>query len=108
MPPFGGKDTLRGLDDLRFRDANAWLLSAEYRWEALSGVYLALIYDRGGVAPRFRRLAVANADDSIGASVRVGTDSAIFVRAEAAFRTREGRRFLVGVGGPLKLDRLLR
>jgi hypothetical protein len=108
MQPFGGKDTLRGFDDLRYRDANVWLLTAEYRWEALSGLYLAVIYDRGGVAPRFRRLSIVDADHSFGGSVRVGTESAIFLRAEAAFRTREGGRFLVGFGGPLKFDRLLR
>lgn len=108
MRPFGGKDTLRGVNDLRFRDANAWIGTAEYRWEAVSGVDLALFYDRQGVAPRFKALSLRNAKDTYGVGVRAGTDSAIFLRAEMAFGGDEGGRYYVAFSAPLKIERWLR
>lgn len=108
MPLVGGMNSVRGFDDLRFRDANAWVLTAEYRWEAISGVGLALLYDLGGVAPRFRDLSIGRADDAFGFGVRVGTDTAIFLRAEVAYGAREGSRWFVGLNTPLKVERYLR
>lgn len=108
MTPFGGGDSLRGFDDLRFRDTNAWLLTTEYRWEAVSGVDLMVFYDRGGVAPRFKDLSVAGADGAYGVGLRAGTDSAIFFRVEAAFGGREGARWFVGLNTPMRLERFLR
>lgn len=108
MPAFGGKDTIRGVNDLRFRDANALVMTTEYRWEAISGVDLALFYDRGGVAPRFSDLPVRRGTGSYGLGVRAGTDSAIFLRAEMAFGGGEGARYYVAFSGPLKIEQWLR
>jgi hypothetical protein len=108
MLPFGGKDSIRGFDDLRFRDTNGWVINGEYRWEAFTGVDLALFYDRGGVAPRFRELSIRSMRQSYGLGVRLGTPETIFMRAEVAFGSGEGVNCYVAFGGPLKLERVLR
>jgi hypothetical protein len=108
MPSLGGMDSHHGFDYLRFRDANTWIFSAEYRWEAIAGMDLAVLYDRGGVAPRFTELSLSDAEDAYGAGVRVGTESAIFLRAEVAVGTREGARWFIGASAPFKLQRFLR
>jgi hypothetical protein len=108
MPSLGGMDSHHGFDNLRFRDANTWIFSAEYRWEAIAGMDLAVLYDRGGVASRFSNLSLSDAEDAYGAGVRVGTESAIFLRAEVAVGVREGARWFIGASAPLKLERFLR
>lgn len=108
MPPFGGGDSVRGLDELRFRDASSWIFTVEYRWEAMTGMDLALFYDRGGVAPRLTKLSMAAAYDSYGVGVRLSTGRTIFMRAEASFGGGEGTRGFVGFSGPMKLERFLR
>jgi hemolysin activation/secretion protein len=108
MPSLGGMDSHHGFDHLRFRDANTWIFSAENRWEAIAGMDLAVFYDRGGVAPRFTDLSLSDAEDAYGAGVRVGTESAIFLRAEVAVGAREGTRWFIGASAPFKLDRFLR
>ena len=50
MPTLGGSTTLRGFSEFRFRDRNAFLINAEYRWEAFSGLDMALFGDWGDVA----------------------------------------------------------
>jgi hypothetical protein len=107
-PTFGGGDSMRSLDDLRFRDASSWILTLEYRWEAITGVDLAVYHDRGGMAPRFESLSLADADDCVGLAVRLTTGRVIFARAEVSFLGREGVRGLIGFSAPLKLERFLR
>lgn len=108
MPGFGGGDSLRGLDDMRLRDASSWIATVEYRWEAMTGVELAVFYDRGGVASRFTSLSIADGYGSYGAGVRLSTGRAIFLRAEASLGGPEGARGVVGFSGPMKLERFLR
>ena len=55
MPTLGGSTTLRGFSEFRFRDTNAFMLNAEYRWEAFSGMDMALFSDWGNVAPDLGR-----------------------------------------------------
>ena len=106
--PFGGTDTIRGFNDLRFRDTNAWVFNAEYRWEAFSGLDMALFYDLGDVAPRFGDLSIRDAKDSYGLGFRFGTNQAVFLRAEIAFGSGEGTRYYVAFSGPLRIERFLR
>jgi len=108
MPALGGKDTLRGLLDYRFRDHNWMLLNAEYRWEAVTGVEMALFYDIGDVKRRWSSLSLADARSSYGVGARFGTTSAIVLRTEVAFGSGEGTRAYVAVGAPLKVERYLR
>ena len=108
MAPLGGRDSIRGFDDLRFRDANAWLVNTEYRWEAMTGVDLAVFYDRGAVAPRLEDLSWRKAHESYGAGVRLGTAQSVVMRAEVAFGSREGVNVYIAMGAPLRVERFLR
>ena len=56
MPTLGGGNTLRGYNDYRFRDRNAALVSAEYRWPVFRMMDAALFADAGSVAPTARGL----------------------------------------------------
>jgi hypothetical protein len=108
MPAFGGRDTVRGFLDYRFRD-RAWaLLNAEYRWEAVSGVEMALFYDVGDVKPRVESLSLRDVRSSYGLGVRFHTTSSIFMRTEVAFGSGEGTRAFVAFGAPLRVERYLR
>jgi Omp85 superfamily domain len=108
MPAFGGRDTVRGFLDYRFRD-RAWaLLNAEYRWEAVSGVEMAMFYDVGDVKPRVESLSLRDVRSSYGLGVRFHTSSSIFMRTEVAFGSGEGTRAFVAFGAPLRVERYLR
>lgn len=108
MPAFGGRDTVRGFLDYRFRD-RAWaLLNAEYRWEAVSGVEMAMFYDVGDVKPRVESLSLRDVRSSYGLGVRFHTASSIFMRTEVAFGSGEGTRAFVAFGAPLRVERYLR
>lgn len=49
METLGGRDTLRGFQNYRFRDRNQIYFSGEYRWEGNPAVELAVFYDTGKV-----------------------------------------------------------
>ena len=55
MQPFlGGRRTLRGYDDQRFRGPHLLLLQAEYRFEVWPALDMAVFYDAGKVAAAAR------------------------------------------------------
>jgi len=108
MLPLGGTDSIRGFTDFRFRDLNAVLFNAEYRWEAFSGMDMALFYDVGTVARRRSDLGSDGWKRSWGIGLRFNTYRSIFMRTEVAFGSGEGTRFFVAFGGPLRLQRYLR
>ena len=64
-PTVGGSDTLRSASDFRFRDRNAAVLNVEYRWEAFSGLDMALFTDLATVAPRFSDLEFARREGGL-------------------------------------------
>ncbi len=98
MPTIGGSTTLRGFRDLRFRDAASVLFNAEYRWEALSGIDLAVFYDVGDVAPEWDRLAVNGLKTSYGMGVRVHTGRRVFLRIDVGAGGGEGVRLFIKLG----------
>jgi len=98
MPTIGGSTTLRGFRDLRFRDATFALFNAEYRWEALSGIDLALFYDMGDVAPEWDRLGVNGLKTSYGFGVRMHTGRRVFLRVDVGAGGGEGRRVFIKLG----------
>jgi hypothetical protein len=108
MPAFGGRDTVRGFVDYRFRDLTWALVNAEYRWEAVSGVEMAMFYDVGDVKPRWKSLSLRDVRSSYGVGVRFHTTSSIFMRTEVAFGSGEGTRFYVAFGAPLRVEPYLR
>jgi Omp85 superfamily domain len=89
QPTLGGARALRGFREFRFRDQNAVLVSAEYRWEAWWALDGALFVDAGTVAPERRKLSLGNFDASYGIGFRLHSNSAFVARLDLAF-SREG------------------
>jgi hypothetical protein len=108
MLPLGGKDSIRGFADFRFRDLKAVLFNVEYRWEAVGGVDMALFYDVGDARPEWRALTWGGLKQSYGIGFRFNTYKSIFLRTEIAFGSGEGTRTIVAFGAPLRLERYLR
>jgi hemolysin activation/secretion protein len=99
MPSLGGKDTLRGFRNYRFRGPHSLLLQAEYRWEIWSALEGALFYDAGKVVFARRDLTLKGLEHAYGFGFRFNTDSAVIVRFDAAFGSRDGKRLHMALGG---------
>jgi hypothetical protein len=108
LPSVGGRDTIRAYNDFRFRDTNALVFNAEYRWEAFSGMDMALFYDLGNAKPSWRAMSVRDMRKSYGLAFRFNTYQAVFMRAEIAFGGDEGTRAFVAFGGPLRFEQFIR
>ncbi|HTI52273.1 MAG TPA: BamA/TamA family outer membrane protein, partial [Planctomycetaceae bacterium] len=89
QPTLGGARALRGFREFRFRDQNAVLVSAEYRWEAWWALDGALFVDAGTVAPERQKLSLRNFDASYGIGFRLHSNRAFVARLDLAF-SREG------------------
>ena len=94
MPALGGADDLRGFDEFRFRDRNMVVLNAEYRWEAFSGLDMALFVDAGQVAARARDFNLNNFKTAAGFGFRFNTAKSVFLRADIGFSEEGARLFL--------------
>ena len=95
MPTLGGGDLLRGYPSYRFRDRNALLLTAEYRWAVHSMIDVAAVYEAGAVAPTARGLDWDALAHSVGGGIRVHSRTAGVMRVDLA-RGREGLHFSIG------------
>lgn len=90
LPTIGGSDTLRSASDFRFRDRAVAVLNLEYRWEAFSGLDMALFSDFGAVAPRVRDLEFADLRGAYGIGLRFNTYKSVFLRLDVAAGGSEG------------------
>ena len=99
MPTLGGKDTLRGFHEYRFRGPHGLLLQGEYRFEIWSGLDAALFYDAGKVALRRSQLDFKNLESDYGFGFRFNTDRGIVARVDAAFGSRDGKHLWIVFGG---------
>ncbi len=99
MPTLGGKDTLRGFHEYRFRGPHALLLQGEYRFEIWSGLDAALFYDAGKVTLRRSQLDLNNLESDYGIGFRFNTDQGIVARVDAAFGSRDGKHLWIVFGG---------
>jgi hypothetical protein len=99
MPFLGGKDSLRGFRDYRFRGPHSLLLQGEYRWEIWSGLEGALFYDTGKVAMERRDLGVKGLQHAYGFGFRFNTDEAVVMRFDAAFGSIDGKHLHISFGG---------
>ena len=85
MSPFvGGSHTLRGFDNFRFIGEDAFLLSAEYRWEPVPPVEFALFVDTGVVTGLSGRFDFDKLQTNWGASLRLKTRFAYLFRLDWA------------------------
>src|SRR5262249_2284795 len=85
QPTVGGADDLRGFRDYRFRDRNVALVNAEYRWEAVEGLDLALFTDAGQVAARPTDLKLSRMQASYGLGFRFNTSKNVVLRMDIGF-----------------------
>jgi hypothetical protein len=83
-PTLGGSDSLRSVADYRFRDNNTLSINVEYRWEAFSGLDMALFTDWGKVAPRAGDLDFSDLERAFGIGMRFNTYKSVFLRIDAA------------------------
>lgn len=91
-PTIGGGDSLRSASDYRFRDRNVAVMNFEYRWEAFSGLDMALFSDFGTVAPRLSGLEFSRIRGAYGIGLRFNTYKAVFLRLDVAAGGSEGIR----------------
>lgn len=91
-PTVGGSDSLRSASDFRFRERNAAVANFEYRWEAFSGLDMALFSDFAAVAPRLAGLEFADLRGAYGIGLRFNTYKAVFLRLDVAAGGSEGIR----------------
>ena len=91
-PTIGGSHTVRSYRELRFRDATYVLLNGEYRWEAFSGLDLALFWDGGDVGTTLEQIRLDELKTGWGFGLRFNTVRRIFMRIDAGFGGPEGPR----------------
>jgi Omp85 superfamily domain len=90
QPTLGGGDSLRSVGDYRYRDRNVFSGNAEYRWEAFSGLDMALFSDFGTVAPRLSDLRFSDLLGAYGIGFRFNTYKAVFFRFDVAGGGNDG------------------
>jgi hypothetical protein len=98
MPTLGGSDSLRSVADYRFRDNNVLSINLEYRWEAFSGLDMALFTDWGKVAARAADLDFADLERAYGIGFRFNTFKSVFLRIDAALAGADTPRFFIKFG----------
>ena len=89
QPVLGGSDDLRGFRPFRFADKNMLNLTAEYRWEAFSGLDMAIFFDSGKVFPRHGQLNLSHMEGCGGFGLRFNVQNRTFIRMDFGW-SREG------------------
>jgi len=84
-PTLGGSTSHRGFNDFRFRDDSAVNVNVEYRWEAFSGLDMALFTDWGTVAPNVGQLKWSELENAYGIGFRFNTAEAVWFRVDLGF-----------------------
>lgn len=98
QPTLGGSRSLRGYERQRFRDTNALLLQAEYRYVVNPFVSGALFAEAGQVAPAWRAMRADRLRGGVGFGLRAGYRELVVLRADVAFGG-EGPRLIVALSG---------
>ena len=98
LPYIGGSDTVRGFREFRFRDENAAYVNAEYRWEAFSGLDMALFVDAGKVAHDWEDINFTDLETSYGVGFRFNTYKSVFLRLDIGTGGGEGTRIFFKFG----------
>ena len=97
-PTIGGSTSQRGFNDFRFRDDAVVYFNAEYRWEAFSGLDMALFSDWGTVAPNVGQPeAVASSKNAYGIGFRFNTDKTVLLPRRHRIRRRRRHPILLQV-----------
>ena len=86
-----GAAALRGYREFRFRDRNFIVMNLEYRWEAFSGLDMAIFGDVGKVASRRSDIDLKDLESDVGFGFRFNTIKSVFLRIDIGF-SQEGTR----------------
>ena len=92
-PTMGGSTSHRGFNDYRFRDDAVAYWNVEYRWEAFSGMDMALFSDWGTVTPNIGRLKLDNVKNAYGIGFRFNTYKTVLFRVDIGFGGGEGVKY---------------
>jgi len=84
-PTLGGSTSHRGFNDYRFRDDAVVNVNVEYRWEAFSGLDMALFSDWGTVASNVGQLRLSEVRNAYGIGFRFNTYKAVLFRIDVGF-----------------------
>jgi hypothetical protein len=84
-PTLGGSTSHRGFNDFRFRDDALMSLNVEYRWEAFSGLDMALFSDWGTVASNVGQLKLSELENAYGVGFRFNTSKSVWFRVDLGF-----------------------
>lgn len=98
-PWIGGPQELRGFRTYRFYDDNILVMNAEYRWEAFSGLDMAVFLDAGQAVPERQDFDIEEMETAVGVGFRFNVRNATFLRLDFAF-SHEGTRIWFRWGGP--------
>lgn len=101
LPSLGGNDSLRGYADFRFKDRNAVLGTAEYRWSVRRTLDVAVFTDAGTTGETLGRLRHTKPEGNVGVGVRFHTNRSSTVRIDVA-RGREGVRLGASWSAPFE------
>ncbi len=85
QPVLGGSEDLRGFRPFRFYDNNLLVMTAEYRWEIMTGFDMAVFGDAGKVFHRHADLDFTDLETSAGFGLRFKTRDAVFMRWDVGF-----------------------
>jgi len=102
--PVGGDGTpgtLRGFQNLRFRDDHLMLLQAEYRFGVWGPLDATVFADAGKAVRNRSELSLADLKRDYGFSLSMMRGAATVARVDVGFGGGEGRRIFVGLGGLL-------
>ncbi len=89
QPILGGSDDLRGYRPYRFYDNNMIVANVEYRWEAFTGLDMALFLDAGKVVPKRSQINYHDLETAAGFGFRFNARNAVFLRLDFGF-SQEG------------------
>jgi outer membrane protein assembly factor BamA len=84
-PTLGGSTSLRGVNDYRYRDDAVVNVNVEYRWEAFSGLDMAIFSDWGTVASNVGRLMLSEVQNAYGIGFRFNTYKTVLFRVDVGF-----------------------
>ncbi len=93
LPQLGGNYDLRGFNQYRFYDNNAFGAAVEHRWYVFSGLEMAAFADAGKTVPMKGHVDFSKLNYSGGLGLRVRVRGAVVLRMDVA-RSREGVRWI--------------
>jgi outer membrane protein assembly factor BamA len=93
LPNLGGNFELRGFNQYRFYDSNAFMAALEHRWYAFSGLEMALFVDAGKTVPEKGRVDFSGLRYSGGIGLRARVRGAVVLRMDVAHGS-EGTRWI--------------